>query len=65
MRQLFEKTYDVIAFPILGYDYIYSPTSINIENQMRDIEGMIIQHGLTDKKTEMHIVGHGWGSVIA
>lgn len=64
MRLMFERTYDVISIPLMGYDYYYN-SEISLENQVKDVEGMIIQQGLDDKKAEIHLVGHGWGSVVA
>lgn len=64
MRLLFDKTYDVMSVPLIGYDTHYN-VEVSLENQVKDLESMFIQQGLDDKKAETHIVGHGWGSVVA
>lgn len=50
MRLLFDKTYDVMSVPLIGYDTHYN-VEVSLENQVKDLESMFIQQGLDDKKS--------------
>jgi len=32
MRIMFERTYDLMTYPLMGYDYAYNPERINLED---------------------------------